>query len=385
MKNNLLAKIMKIKNKDNLIKENTKVMSGVFYQCIREKDYSILKFLSFGIQGELNAKAFYNDRQYDNYIAYVKNSFILDMPLDSIKSTKKIVDIKMTPVISTVWNINSLEKCYLAISSYADNPFNLNESKNNVQAILIQPIGLVIVYAGNHSINSAIIHNEGEFYVNQEIDITPVLRKYAFDGENYISIETGGKVNISGLLNNSEPFTYTIGIFYEIARKMLFTNFMYNKNVSCERSNMNNKVLILVNKFRYAIDKLVQEGCLSGDVAFNDFPRGCCGDASALLARYLLEHNVKTYYISAERGVEGNWESHAWLSTSNPYFQDDYLLIDITIDQYKDNNSSIYVGANDEFHKLFEIVKVIESDKTEFNNIFDWRLRAIYNRIIKIL
>ncbi|RGI45068.1 hypothetical protein DXB52_12975 [Ruminococcus sp. OM04-4AA] len=66
--------------------------------------------------------------------------------------------------------------------------------------------------------NAAIVYNEGEIIVNTVIDISEVLEKYRFDGKKYVNIETNKKVNIKNLKNNSESFTYTFGLLFEMAR-----------------------------------------------------------------------------------------------------------------------------------------------------------------------
>ena len=46
----------------------------------------------------------------------------------------------------------------------------------------------------------------------------------------------------------------------------------------------------LVYEFRAAIDQANAQGEFAFDQFFLRFPCGCCGDASELLAQYLLEH-----------------------------------------------------------------------------------------------
>ena len=66
--------------------------------------------------------------------------------------------------------------------------------------------------------NSAIVHNEGEIITNVTVDISPVLEKYKFNGKDYVDIITNVKINNNFLKNNSEPFIYTLGLFFEMAR-----------------------------------------------------------------------------------------------------------------------------------------------------------------------
>lgn len=62
--------------------------------------------------------------------------------------------------------------------------------------------------------NSAIVHNEREIIANVTGDISPVLEKDKFNGKDYVDIITNEKINNNFLKNNSEPFIYTLGLFF---------------------------------------------------------------------------------------------------------------------------------------------------------------------------
>lgn len=64
----------------------------------------------------------------------------------------------------------------------------------------------------------AIIHNEGEIIVKTIVDISPVLEKYKFNGKYFENIITNEIINDDTLKNNSEPFLYTLGLLFEMAR-----------------------------------------------------------------------------------------------------------------------------------------------------------------------
>lgn len=152
-----------------------------------------------------------------------------------------------------------------------------------------------------------------------------------------------------------------------------------------------NELYILAHKFRKAIEFSINNYCLN-DAIFNDFPSGCCGDACDLLAQYLMEHGIKTYYICGEHYVPahseistyGHTQSHAWLQTENG------IIIDITGDQFKDNNyfsnynSPIYIGKPDDFHTLFT---AYECDIREHKDLYcideyyGIRLKSMYSII----
>lgn len=112
----------------------------------------------------------------------------------------------------------------------------------------------------------------------------------------------------------------------------------------------------LVNQFRAAIDLAKDAGNFDMDFSFYKFPRGCCGDTCDLLAQFLLENDIRTYYVCGTY-IDGSFENHqyhAWLLTDN------HTIIDITGDQFKDNpdflkyDKSVYVGVDDDFHRLFK-------------------------------
>ena len=114
----------------------------------------------------------------------------------------------------------------------------------------------------------------------------------------------------------------------------------------------------IVTQYRSAIDKALTMGELDNDFSFSLFPHGCCGDAIDLLAQYLLDKGIKTYYVCGNYYYDDptkGAQSHAWLQT------EDKTIIDITGDQFKDNSAflnydvSVYVGPEDEFHRLFKV------------------------------
>lgn len=146
----------------------------------------------------------------------------------------------------------------------------------------------------------------------------------------------------------------------------------------------------LVNQFRDAIDAAKDIGEFDKDFSFYKFPRGCCGDASDLLGQFLLENGIRTYYVCGtyRDGSFENIQSHAWLLTNNQ------TIIDITGDQFRKNtsflnyNKSVYVGPEDNFHRLFEV-----EDRNIHKNIgldalssmCQPRLNELYRKIIKYI
>lgn len=128
------------------------------------------------------------------------------------------------------------------------------------------------------------------------------------------------------------------------------------------------KIKELAIIFRNAIDNAKNDGRFMEDQCFINFPRGCCGLTSELLARFLIDNGVDgmitcmygTYYDDSL-----GRPSHSWLRINNN------LVVDITGDQFEfyprpiNFNESVYVGTYTVFHRLFEI-----TTEEQCNNYF---------------
>ena len=98
------------------------------------------------------------------------------------------------------------------------------------------------------------------------------------------------------------------------------------------------EIITLVSQFRKAIESAKEDGCFDNDKSFSYFPRGCCGDATDLLIHFLLQHNIKSYYICGTYygNDEGFGQTHAWVQLLNR------VIVDITGDQFK--NKSVFLN-----------------------------------------
>jgi hypothetical protein len=141
----------------------------------------------------------------------------------------------------------------------------------------------------------------------------------------------------------------------------------------------------LANQFREAIEVAKEEREFYKDIVFRNFPVGCCGDTCALLAQFMLDNDIEIRYV---RGTyrDGSFEdmqSHAWLLTDNQ------IIIDITGDQFRytphllNYNKSVYVGAENDFYRLFEVnsVDVYEGIGALGDGCQD-RLKELYQKIM---
>lgn len=143
----------------------------------------------------------------------------------------------------------------------------------------------------------------------------------------------------------------------------------------------------LATKFRTAIDLALESGEFDSDSTFCRFPRACCGDTSDLLAQYLLRNGFKVDYVCGMYWGEPNenGQSHAWLMV------DDYIIIDITGDQFKEKatflnyDKSVYVGEMDAFHNLFVVEDRDVHEHHGLDSLGSFCLPRLWNLYRKIL
>lgn len=204
------------------IEKNTEIFIQDFEELIKTSDIltveKFVKFLADSVQSELITRCAYNDSNYISYFENIKNSFLVDTFCKEDNKYNAIVNVASTPLISCIWNHTRMINALKNINIQKGNPFDGINNINNIRAYQIKSLGLVIVRNGNHSMNSAIVHGEGEIFVDSIVDITPALNKYKFNGKAYIDIKTNKKVNSPYMKNNSEPFTYTLGLMFEMTR-----------------------------------------------------------------------------------------------------------------------------------------------------------------------
>jgi hypothetical protein len=133
-----------------------------------------------------------------------------------------------------------------------------------------------------------------------------------------------------------------------------------------------NKLIALVTVFRAAIEKCDPK---SLTVEFDDFPRGSCGDAALLLAKYLEQNNCgKFYYILGER----SGKSHAWLKQRN-------VIIDITADQFYDNSEAVIVTTDHSWHLSFKGKAQGIADFENYDKNTVQKLSSAYQKILDVV
>lgn len=124
----------------------------------------------------------------------------------------------------------------------------------------------------------------------------------------------------------------------------------------------------LAGRFRAAIEACDLKRL---PITFHEFPRGACGDATLILAKYFKDNGQEGFvYVCGMR----DGHSHAWL-------QRDGLIVDITGDQFPDNDQRICVIRGSVWHAQFEIDRESSSDIDLYNDFTRLSMGAAYNRI----
>jgi hypothetical protein len=123
-------------------------------------------------------------------------------------------------------------------------------------------------------------------------------------------------------------------------------------------------------KFRRAIEECDKTLL---PISFNAFPKGSCGDASLILSHYLKEkgYGEFDYILGGRMG-----KSHGWLKQND-------IIIDITADQFEDNNEKVIVTVNPIWHNEFKGEKQHIADLNIYDENSKTSLLNAYKEILK--
>ena len=133
---------------------------------------------------------------------------------------------------------------------------------------------------------------------------------------------------------------------------------------------MINKITALASEFRKAIE-ICNKNYLP--ITLRSFPKGSCGDAVLLLAKYLEDNGFgKFNYVVGERAGK----SHAWLQNKD-------LIVDITADQFNDNKFSIIVTIDNSWHSSFNGESLHVADFNIYDEYTKSMLRNAYVHIVR--
>nr|WP_147325730.1 DUF6710 family protein [Clostridium indicum] len=135
----------------------------------------------------------------------------------TIEDKKISISLKDNLVIPVAWERNRFIDNLTGIGADCGNPFKFQEL--NYRLILFLPIGVTIVYNGNHSILSGIIKREGIIYPTEMVNLAPLYEKIIFDGTYYRNIENNQAIQ--------KVKDFELGAIYEIGRLLIKNGITY--------------------------------------------------------------------------------------------------------------------------------------------------------------
>jgi len=117
-------------------------------------------------------------------------------------------------IIPAAWNKDRFVSNVTKIGRDCNNPFSYDFI--NHMSYLFFPIGIVILYNGNHSVLTGILKNEGKIKTNNAFDLRNKYNQIRFDGTYYREIET------DEILHKVKNFE--LGAIFEIGRVLAENN-----------------------------------------------------------------------------------------------------------------------------------------------------------------
>lgn len=130
------------------------------------------------------------------------------------------------------------------------------------------------------------------------------------------------------------------------------------------------KIEKLATQIRNTIIKMGHDEFPDSDFLL-EYPNGCCGDASNLLAKFLRDNDIKCEYVWGMRGQQ----SHAWLEC-------DDLIVDISADQFPEIKEKILITTDKSWHNKFKRQKRSDGDFEKFGAYNKRRLTTSYKNIL---
>jgi hypothetical protein len=113
-------------------------------------------------------------------------------------------------------------------------------------------------------------------------------------------------------------------------------------------------------------------------ITFEEFPRGSCGDATLLLAKYLQHSGLGLFnYVcgSIHEGAERGFQSHAWLQRED-------IIVDITADQFDGVREPVIVTRDHSWHDRFDAKVHNVADYEVYDANTQSILSAAYENIV---
>ena len=125
--------------------------------------------------------------------------------------------------------------------------------------------------------------------------------------------------------------------------------------------------------------RAIEASDLAHDIGFSQFPKGACGDAALLLARFLRAHGVDQIEYVLGWSLEGREarRSHAWLEIGG-------LTVDITADQFSSRPAPpVLVTFDRKWHLYFVEQERHTAELDAYDPVTRTRLLDLYRRVLR--
>ncbi len=220
---NLLIKRRKAKLKNVLLKVEELAKS---YDADSHKTiFYIVKIYADNINNNNNLRLIYNMKTCN----ISTDSFLLDRTR-LITNENVIIQLGKMPVVTCIWNSDR----QISTLSKVGNEQNIwKEDEINHYCDLFLPLGLTVVYNGNHSANCGIVKSVGKINISPDkcntsiYDNSDLYDKIYFDGKYYRLTETN-------VILQKTKFEY--GCLFEIGRIIHKYNISFTKLFKSDNS-----------------------------------------------------------------------------------------------------------------------------------------------------
>ncbi len=205
-------------------KEKLDSILNVIYELIKDSDikdvrknpaYSLVRAMTnyhlYDIIRELYEDEEVTDVQsiFKDIGEYVLNGQLLNNSVSFELGKSNInVDLSKDAILVCAWNKRRFIEALKNIGENVCNSFKFD--KMNHMSTYIYPIGVTVVFNGNHSVVTGILKGEGMIQANQTYDLVPTYEYMYFDGVYFRN-----KSN-DAILYKVKRFE--IGVLYEIGR-----------------------------------------------------------------------------------------------------------------------------------------------------------------------
>lgn len=137
----------------------------------------------------------------DNDIEYIK--------IDRVTDHERIeIDLSKDAIILCAWK--QMRFCYALLHIGNDVGVDFEFKRDNHFSFYVEPIGVTVLYNGNHSTLCGILKGEGKIYPQQVYDITRSYDDMYFDGNYFRDIKTKQIIQ--------EVEFFELGAVYEVGR-----------------------------------------------------------------------------------------------------------------------------------------------------------------------